>query len=829
MQASQDRIPETLPLLPLKDIVVFPQMILPVFISEEICMKVVEAALAKDRFLFLSAFRVEGVKDGEDEPELAASTQPPFDIYDIGTVALVMRTRKLPDGRMKVLVQGISKARVKKLRQVEPYPFIEIKQIIETTPDVVTPEAEALMRTVREQLEKVVALGKSLSPDILMLLEDVSEPGRLADLVASNLGLKVIDAQRVLALTEPLARLRKVHSFLSRELEVYNMQVRIQSQAKEEISRAQREHYLREQLKAIRHELGELDGKEDIEELREKVMKAAMSKEGEAECLKQVRRLERMHQDTSEATITRTYVEWMVDLPWAKSTDTAVEMHACKKILDEDHYGLEKVKDRILEYIAVQKLNPQAKGPILCFSGPPGVGKTSLGKSIARSLGRKFVRISLGGVRDEAEIRGHRRTYVGAQPGRIIQALKNVSAKNAVIMLDEIDKLGADYKGDPSSALLEVLDPEQNHAFSDHYIAVPFDLSQVIFLANANRLDTIPPALRDRLEIIEVAGYSEDEKFEIAKTYLIPKCIKSHGLLSDNVLFQDSTLNYIINGYTRESGLRNLEKQIASVTRKLARSVAEGIEQGKDKKVTKVTPKLVRDLLGDERYLADDHDTRFARIGVSTGLAYTPTGGEVLELEVHLFAGKGILTLTGQMGDVMKESVQTALSFLRSRAREYGMNPAVFAENDIHVHIPAGAIPKDGPSAGIALAAALASAFLHEPLRQDVAMTGEITLHGKILPIGGLREKLLAALRVGIKTVCVPERNKGSIAELPLSIRRRINIRFVSSLDDVFRECFEGEWFKNETRAKLRADGARSYQGPVTPVAEGVEDIPVAS
>ena len=806
MNAKNAGFPQNLPLLPLKDIVVFPQMILPVFVAEDICLKAVEAAMASGRHLFLSAFRSDtAVASGDaNSPELLSSTPAPFDVYDIGTVALVMRTRKLPDGRTKVLIQGIAKAKVARLAQSEPFPRVEILTLLEPEKDAAPAECEALTRNVRETLEKLVGLGKTLSPDILMVLEDITDPGRLADLVASNLGLKIIDAQKVLGTLDSLSRLKAVHALLNRELEVFGMQMRIQSQAKEEMGRASREHFLREQLRAIRAELGDLDGKDDMDELREKVSKALMSAEAFAESQKQLRRLERMNQDSSEATITRTYIEWMCDLPWSKSTEANYDLTHCKKTLDEDHYGLDKIKDRIMEYMAVKKLNPNLKGPILCFVGPPGVGKTSLGRSIANALGRKFVRISLGGLRDEAEIRGHRRTYVGSQPGRILAGLKSAGVNNPVIMLDEIDKLASDYKGDPSSALLEILDPEQNHNFSDHYVSIPFDLSQVMFIANANRLDTIPAPLRDRLEVIEVSGYSEDEKYEIAKQYIIPKTIEQNGLSDELIQFQESAVSLVINGYTRESGLRNLEKHLATITRKLARTVAEGDEKGRERKIVKVTPRICRDLLGEERFLGEDHDVNATRVGVCTGLAYTQSGGEMLELEVNLLPGKGGLTLTGQLGDVMKESAQTAFSYIRGRAASLGINPSKFSECDVHLHIPAGAIPKDGPSAGLAIATALVSAFSDKPVRQDVAMTGEITLHGRVLPVGGLREKILAALRVGIRTVCVPERNKGAINELPLNIRRRVDIRYVSTLDEVLKEILAEEG----APVRLRKDGA---------------------
>ena len=822
MLAVQEKLPEQLPLLPLKDIVVFPQMILPVFIAEDVCLKAVEAAMAKDKLLLLSAFQVDSQAGRAPEAmgatELNASSPVPFDVYDIGTVAMVMRTRRLPDGRVKVLIQGMRKACIKELVQQEPYPLVRVSAMAdEPVGQEMASEAEALMRTVREQLEKLVALGKALTPDILVLLEDITDAGRLADLVASNMNLKIADAQWILATSGGLDRLRRVHKLLVREVEVHSAQQRIQSAAKEEVGRASREHYLREQLRAIRAELGELDGKDDLEELRERVQRAQMPAEALTEAGKQLKRLERMNQDSSEASITRTYIEWLCDLPWGKSSDIQLDILHCQKVLEEDHFGLEKVKDRILEFIAVKKLNPDAKGPILCFVGPPGVGKTSLGRSIAKSLGRKFVRLSLGGMRDEAEIRGHRRTYVGAQPGRLMQALKNVQVRNPIIMLDEIDKLGSDYKGDPASALLEVLDPEQNHNFSDHYINLPFDLSQVMFIANANRLDTIPAPLRDRLEVIEVSGYSEDEKREIAKQYIIPKSIEQTGLTADLVQIQDSAVELMINSYTRESGLRNLEKHIAAITRKIARNFAESDAGGKNRKIWKVTPKVARELLGEERYTSEEHEVTAARVGVATGLAYTSVGGEILYIEVNLLPGKGQLILTGQLGDVMKESAHAALSHIKSRAAVLGIDGKQFTEMDVHLHFPAGAIPKDGPSAGVTIASALLSAFLQRPVRQDVAMTGELTLHGRVLPIGGLREKILAALRVGIKRVCVPEKNKSSVAELPASLRKRAEIRFVSTIDELWNETLVGGWTTPTTIKG--AEGAASA-GQVRMVAE---------
>lgn len=794
-----------LPLLPLKDIVVFPHMIVPVFINEDLCVNAVEYALANQRKIFLSAFKVAG-----DEGEgLECSLEAPFDVYNTGTVCSVMRTRKLPDGRMKVLVQGLHKATISELTSTESFPTVKVQPIADAVVAAGSPELEALVRAVRENLEKVVSLGKILSPDILMILEDVSDPSRLADLVASNLGLKVSDAQRILSVQNPLERLKRVHQYLSREIEVYQMQVRIQSQAKEEIGRMQREHYLREQIKVIKNELGDNEGKDEIEGLWKKLETVALSDEAKEETTRQLRRLERMHSDTSEAALTRTHIETMLSLPWAKKSEDSLDITKTKSILDEDHYGLDQVKDRILEFLAVKKLNPSAKSPILCFVGPPGVGKTSLGKSIAKSMGRSFSRIALGGVRDEADIRGHRKTYVGAYPGRVITSLKQAQTMNPVIMLDEIDKLGSDHRGDPSSALLEVLDPEQNKLFVDHYLGVAFDLSNVMFIANANTLDTIPAPLRDRLEIIEVSGYSEEEKVIIANQYIIPKLIKETGLNVTNVVFSKPSVSAIINGYTRESGLRGLEKQIGSVCRKLAREFAEkGALHGAEgeKATLKLTPALIQKHLGASKY-GDNFYHHEAMKGVSLGLAYTQYGGEVLAIETNLLPSLSPkLVLTGQLGDVMKESAHAALSFLRSRSAEFGIDATMIDKYEIHVHIPAGAIPKDGPSAGITLATSMLSALLGRAPAAKTAMTGEITLHGMVLPIGGLREKLLAAQREGVEHVLAPFKNKASYEDLPANIKRKIKVSFVKSYQEVFEHMF-GEIEAKKAPIPLRSTG----------------------
>ncbi|MCX6108189.1 MAG: endopeptidase La [Proteobacteria bacterium] len=776
-----------IPLLPLKDIVVFPHMIVPVFINEDLCINAVEHALAHQRKIFLSAFKVAGEKgDG-----LECTLEPPFDVYDIGTICSIMRTRKLPDGRMKVLVQGISKAEVQQLSHSEPFPLVHIKSVEEPVIVKNSPEVEAMIRATRENLEKVVSLGKVLSPDILMVLEDVTDPGRLADLVAANLGLKVQEAQSILAVYNPVERLRTVHRYLSREIEVYQMQVRIQSLAKEEISRTQREHYLREQMRAIKTELGDVDGKEELDAMWKKMDEVKLSPEAREEVSRQLRRLERMHGDTSEAALTRTHVETILALPWEVKTEDKLQLKQVKAVLDEDHHGLDQVKDRIIEYLAVKKLNPKAKSPILCFVGPPGVGKTSLGRSVARAMGRHFSRISLGGVRDEADIRGHRKTYVGAYPGRLVTSMKQVQSCNPLIMLDEIDKMGADHRGDPSSALLEVLDPEQNKNFVDHYLGVAFDLSDVFFIANCNSLDTIPGPLRDRLEIIEVSGYSEEEKLTIANQYLVPKQLKESGLSEEEVSFSRNSLTTIINSYTRESGLRGLEKQIASVCRKIARQYAE--EDATDKRaLIKLTPQLVQKHLGAKRF-DDDFYHMEALTGVALGLAYTSYGGEVLAIETNLLPGsRAKLVLTGQLGDVMKESAQTALSYIRSKALDFKLDLKILAEHELHIHLPAGAVPKDGPSAGIALATSILSALLGKAPTSKVAMTGEITLHGKVLPIGGLKEKLLAAQREGIEHVLLPEKNRATFEQLPMNVRKRIKVTFVKSYVDVAAIMFEG-------------------------------------
>jgi ATP-dependent Lon protease len=644
-------------------------------------------------------------------------------------------------------------------------------------------EAEALMRSVKNKIETILPL-KNLPPEIVMITNTMEDPGRLADLVLSNLRLPVNESQKLLEVIDPIERLKSVHGLLERELQVSQVQAQIDSNTREEIGRIQREHYLREQLRAIKSELGEKEERaSEVEEYREKIAGAKMPAHAEKEALKQVGRLERMHPDAAEASMLRTFLDWMIELPWSKKSRDNLDLAKAKQVLDEDHAGLTKVKERILEYLGVKKLKKSMKGPILCFVGPPGVGKTSLGKSIARAMGRQFVRMSLGGLRDEAEIRGHRRTYVGALPGRVLQGMKTAGTLTPVFMLDEVDKVGADFRGDPTAALLEVLDPEQNHAFSDHYLNVPFDLSQVLWITTANLLDTVPSALKDRMEIIRLAGYTQIEKQEIARGFLVPRQLKEHGLVEANLRITDGAVNRIITHYTREAGVRNLEREIGSICRKVARQVAEG-----KKGLACVKAGNVHRFLGAPRYLPEAEQER-DEVGIATGLAWTETGGEVLFVEVSISKGRGELILTGQLGDVMKESAQAALSYAQSRARTFGIDEDIFRKRQIHVHVPAGAIPKDGPSAGVTMATALVSALTGIPVHKDVAMTGEITLRGRVLPIGGLKEKALAAMAMGIHTLIVPERNRKDLEEVPREVQSRIQFVFVKSMDEIWKHA----------------------------------------
>ena len=769
--AQNLEIPDQLPLLPVRDIVVFPYMVLPLFVGREMSIKAIEAALAGNRMIFLATQKV-----------LEVENPAPDDVHSVGTIGIIMRMLKLPDERIKILVQGLSKGRVQEYIQSDPYYSVRIAKIVEAKPPATSLEAEAVTRTVKEQLERIISLGKVLMPDVMVVIENLDDPGRLADMVVSNLGLKVEVTQTILEVEDPIARLTRVSEILAKEVEVLSMQQKIQAQAKGEIDKTQREYFLREQLKAIQKELGELDERaEEIAEFRKRIKDAKMPEKVFKECEKQLKRLEKMHPDTAESATVRTYLELMVELPWSKKSKDNLDIKAATKVLEEDHYDLEKVKERILEYLAVRKLKDKMKGPILCFVGPPGVGKTSLGKSIARALGREFVRISLGGVRDEAEIRGHRRTYVGALPGRIIQGIKQAGTNNPVFMMDEVDKVGMDFRGDPSAALLEVLDPEQNHTFSDHYLGVSFDLSDVMFITTANLMDPIHSALRDRMEIIEIPGYTEEEKLGIAKRFLVPRQLKEHGITEAHIRIGEPTLREIVFRYTREAGVRNLEREIANTMRKVAKKIAEG----KNRCYT-ISPANLHRYLGVPKFLPETEKEK-DEVGVATGLAWTEAGGDVLHIEATVMMGKGQLTLTGHLGDVMKESAQAALSYVRSREKRLGINPATFAKSDIHIHVPAGAIPKDGPSAGITMGTALASSLSNIPVRRDLAMTGEITLRGRVLPVGGLKEKILAAKRAKLSTVILPKRNQKDLADIPKHLLRGVRLVFVDTMGDVLK------------------------------------------
>ena len=779
-------IPEIIPLLPVRDIVIFNHMFLPLYVGRESSINAVDEALDKDRLILL----VTQKDPNNDSPK-------PDDIYIIGTAAMIMKKFKLPDGRVKILIQGLVKSRIKEYVSQEPYFQVRIEQIPDPIIKEISSEFEALMRNVKEQCEKILSLKGLISTEVIEILDSINEPGRLADLVASNLRLKISESQQILETINPFERLEKVNEHLSKELEVSTMQAKIQSQAKEEMTKSQREYFLREQLKAIKAELGDIDEKTaEISEFSQKIKAAKMPPDVEKEARKQLERLEQMHTDAAEASIVRTYLDWLVEIPWSKSTKDNLDIKKAKKVLDEDHYNLEKVKERILEYLAVRKLKKKMKGPILCFVGPPGVGKTSLGKSIARALGRKFNRISLGGIRDEAEIRGHRRTYIGALPGRIIQGIKQAGSNNPIFMMDEIDKVGADFRGDPSAALLEVLDPEQNFSFSDHYLNLPFNLSNVMFITTANLVDPILSALKDRMEIINISGYTDEEKMMIAKKFLIPRQLEENGITKENVKITDKAILMTISHYTQESGLRNLEREIASIFRKVARSIAENKH-----KSHRVTIDNLHRYLGVPKYLPEG-EQEISQIGVATGLAWTQSGGEVLYVEASTMKGKGNLTLTGHLGDVMKESAQAALTYARSKAKELHISPDFYEKLDLHIHVPAGAIPKDGPSAGVTMATAVVSALTKTPVKKGVAMTGEITLRGRILPVGGLKEKSLGAIRAKIKTIIVPERNKKDLEEIPQNIKKQLNFVFVRTMDDVLQNTLSNSKRKKTTKKK---------------------------
>jgi len=767
------QIPDVLPILPLRDIVIYPFMIVPLFVSRERSIRAVDQALGENRLILLLS-----QKDLDKEEPTAE------DLYATGTVAVVMRMLKLPDGRTRILVQGLARARVVEVSETNGFLSAHLAVLREPPVPAESLEVEALIRNVRALLEKAANLGKNISPEVMAIAANLDDAGRLADLAASNLELRVEDAQSVLDIIDPVDRLRRINELLNREIEVLTVQQEINTQARADIDRSQREFFLRQQLKAIQAELGEGNElAEEIAQFQRKIAAAGMPPQAEEEVLRQLKKLERMHPDAAETATLRNWLEIMVDLPWSRSSTDNLDLTKAARILDEDHYGLEKVKERILEALAVRKLKEKPKGPILCLVGPPGVGKTSLGRSIARALDRKFVRLSLGGVHDEAEIRGHRRTYVGAMPGRIIQALQQAGTNNPLIMLDEIDKVGADFRGDPSSALLEVLDPEQNNSFRDNYLGVPFDLSNVIFMTTANVLDTIQPALRDRMEVIQLSGYTEEEKLEIARRHLLPKQMEENGITPRHLQISRRALAAIINQYTQEAGLRQLEREIGKICRKVARRVAEGHDE-----TVRVSLKNLHEFLGAPKIQPEEILRRDA-IGVATGLAWTATGGDVLFIEALRVRGKGDLVLTGQLGDVMKESAQAAFSYAKARARELGIPEEDFKTYDLHIHIPEGAIPKDGPSAGITLATAMVSVLAQRPVRRDVAMTGEITLRGHVLPVGGIKEKVLAARRARVSTVILPQQNRRDLDEIPKELFANLRFVFVESVQQVFREA----------------------------------------
>jgi len=760
-----------LPLLPLRGLLVYPTMVLHLDVGRERSVKALEKAMVDENLILLSSQSEVNIEEPKEE-----------DIYRVGTISKVRQMLKLPNGTIRVLVEGIVRARI--LSFIDNSDYYEV--IVQELPEAQTyaPEVDALMRSVLNQFENYISLSKKITPETLTTVADIEEPGRLADVICSHLSLKLKDKQEILETIDVRERLEKLLTLLNNEQEVLELERKIGQRVKKQMEKTQKEYYLREQMKAIQKELGEKEGRvHEIEELRNQLKEAALPEKVYEKVEKEIDRLEKMPNASAEGSVIRTYIDWLLNLPWNKSTEDDLDLKKAEEVLNEDHYGLDKPKERVLEYLAVQQLVKKLKGPILCLVGPPGVGKTSIARSIARSLGRKFVRISLGGVRDEAEIHGHRRTYVGAMPGRVIQGIKNAGSNNPVLLLDEIDKMSMDFRGDPASALLEVLDPEQNNSFSDHYIEVPFDLSKVMFITTANAVHNIPRPLLDRMEVLYISGYTELEKLQIAKRYLVPKQMKEHGLEPGVLEIDDACLTKVIREYTREAGVRNLEQQIAALCRKTAKQIVSGEAQS----ITIIVDQLP-DYLGPVKYrygLAEEQD----QVGAVTGLAWTEVGGDTLVIEVSIVPGKGNLTLTGKLGDVMKESAQAAFSYTRSRVKELGIEADFHEKNDIHIHIPEGALPKDGPSAGITIATALISALTNIPARREIAMTGEITLRGRVLPIGGLKEKSLAAHRAGIKKVLLPKDNEKDLADIPESVRQDMEFVVVSHMDEVLEHA----------------------------------------
>jgi ATP-dependent Lon protease len=774
-EVASDRpvvVPDELPILPLRDTVLFPNSFMPLAVARETSVRLIDEAISGGKLIGVFTQRDASV----EEPQQG-------DLYRVGTASHIHKMFKLPDGSLRLIVQGLARLTLREVTETRPYLRARVVQASESLAEEDRLEIDALLRNIKTNFQQVVSLSPLLSDDLQTLALNIAEPGRLADFIASSLTtISTAVKQEVLETLDVRARMDNLNRILIKELEVLELGSKIQSQVQSEVGKNQREYFLREQLKAIQKELGEGDDQtKDVEELQEKIDAAGMPEGVKKEALRELDRLSKMPVAAAEYTVSRTYLDWLVTLPWTKRTDEVIDLPKTKQVLDADHSGLERAKDRILEYLAVRKLNPEVKGPILCFVGPPGVGKTSLARSIAHSLERKFVRVSLGGMRDEAEIRGHRRTYIGALPGQIIQGLRRAESKNPVFILDEIDKLGNDFRGDPASALLEVLDPEQNNTFRDHYLDVPFDLSEVLFITTANVLDPVPPALRDRMEVLEIPGYTEEEKLAIARDHLVQKQIANHGLTPEQLRIEDSALRAVIRGYTREAGVRNLEREIGALCRKAARRRAEG-----DESALVIDPNVVVEMLGAPRFLDEEMEERTKEPGVAVGLAWTPAGGDVLFIEASRMAGAGTLTLTGQLGEVMKESARAALSWFRAHAASYGADPDFFKSSEIHLHVPSGAIPKDGPSAGVTIVTALASELTRRPVRGDIAMTGEITLSGRVLPVGGIKEKVLAARRVGIREVILPRLNEKNVNEdLSEELRRDLTIHFVQGIDEV--------------------------------------------
>jgi len=772
-EAKKLDLPEDLPILPINEAVLYPKMILPLMVGQDRMVKLIDAAVLANKMIGIVA--IKSKKTEEVKPE---------DLFSVGCAAFILKMIKMPDNSLRLLIQGISRIRLTEFTQREPYLRAKVSPL--TDQGEKTTDTQALMIGVKSSFQKVVELAPNLPAELAIMAMNVEEPGALADLIGSTLNIPLADKQTLLETLGIKERLEKANFFLTKELSVLELGSKIQSQVREGIDKSQREYLLREQLKAIQKELGEKDERTaEIEDLRQRLVQAKLPPEAMKEGERELDRLAKMPPAAAEYTVSRTYLDWLIELPWAVSTEDNLDIAQAQKVLDEDHYDLEKVKKRILEYLAVRKLKADMKGPILCFVGPPGTGKTSVGKSIAKALGRKFIRMSLGGVRDEAEIRGHRRTYVGALPGRIIQGMRKAGSNNPVFMLDEIDKLGMDFRGDPAAALLEVLDPEQNYTFSDHYLDVAFDLSKVMFVTTANILDPVPPALRDRLEVLDLPGYTEQEKIKIAEDFLVPKQVEAHGLTGKDIIFEEEALRRIALEYTREAGVRNLEREIANICRGVAKRVAEG--QGE---IATIQAEDVASYLGPVKFFSEVAE-RTSEPGVATGLAWTQTGGDILFVEATRMKGRKEFSLTGQLGEVMKESAQGALSYVRAKAKTLKIPEDFFAHSDIHVHVPAGAIPKDGPSAGLTIFTALTSLLTGRPVRSDVAMTGEITLRGLVLPVGGIKEKVLAAKRAGITTVILPKRNENDLEEVSEQVKQGLNFHFVQRMDEIIPLAFK--------------------------------------